>query len=80
MSSKRHEPQSGCMAAHDSINKLAAIIGQCDLLLGVIIPAGAIAERVQTIRQIAIGAIAQMNEHQQQLLAEEAKSDKQKAG
>lgn len=79
MNSKGNQ-QPACMVAHDSINKLAAIMGQCDLLLELTIPCSEIANRIQNIRKIATEGIALMKRHQQKLSSKEPRSDNQKAG
>jgi hypothetical protein len=80
MNSKRGRHQPGCIAAHDCINKLAAIVGHCDLVLELTKSGSEIEKRIQKIRGIAQQGIAEMKQHQQDVSAQTQKPDQQKAG
>jgi hypothetical protein len=58
----RHQPV--CIAAHDCINKLAAIVSGCDLLLELTKPGTELQRRVEVIRSIAKEGVDEMKRHQ----------------
>jgi DNA-binding FrmR family transcriptional regulator len=70
MSSKSDGHRPVCMVAHDLLNKLSAIVGQCDLLNEVIEQGTDCASRLAAIRDIADAAVKELIEHQRRLQAE----------
>jgi len=62
------------MAAHDLINKLAAIIGQCDLLNEMMEQGTENARKLALIRDIADSAVKELREHQREIEAERRKA------
>jgi hypothetical protein len=72
MASDQHQPV--CLAAHHCINKLAAIISHCDLLLEMTVSGSEYEKRLQTIRVIAKEGIVEMNHHQNDSSAENEKA------
>ena len=69
---KSHEPV--CMVAHDLVNKLAAIVGHCDLLGEMTEPGTEYARRLAKIRGIAESAVNELNEHRRKIEAEKRKA------
>ena len=65
---ERHEP--ACMVAHNMINTLSAIIGQCDLMKEKIGKDTEAAMRLATVHNLAQSAVKQLTEHQRELVAE----------
>jgi hypothetical protein len=59
---ERHQPP--CIVAHDCINKLAAIVNHCDMLLESTEPGTEAERRIRVIRSIAEEGIEQMKQHQ----------------
>ena len=80
MQSKRERHQPACMVAHAQLNKLAAIIGNCDLLIEKTEQGTEYARRLGLIREIADSAVKELTEHQQQVEAETRKSGGRRAG
>ena len=74
MKSKGDRHQPACMAAHDLVNKLAAIVGHCDLLIEVTEQGTESARRLALIRDIAESAVKELNEHQRKIEAERRKA------
>jgi hypothetical protein len=64
-----HEP--GCLLAHDLVNKLSVIIGNCDLLMSEqmqeqVQTGSECAKRLRLIHDAAQGIARELNEHQLQ--------------
>jgi hypothetical protein len=58
-----HEP--ACLLAHDLVNKLSVIIGNCDLLISEQVqPGSECAKRLRLIQDVALGIARELNEHQ----------------
>lgn len=72
---EHHAPP--CMVAHQMINRLAAIIGYCDLLIETTEKETEHARRLGMIREIAETGVKEMVEHQHQVETE--KTEKRKA-
>ena len=70
MRSKAERHQPACMVAHYVVNQLAAIIGNCDLLIETTEKGTEHARRLGVIREIAETAAKELNEHQRQAEAE----------
>jgi hypothetical protein len=62
------------MVAHNMINTLSAIIGQCDLMKEKIVKGTEAAMRLATVHNLAESAVKQLTEHQQVLAAESRKT------
>jgi|HubBroStandDraft_1064217.scaffolds.fasta_scaffold00024_62 hypothetical protein len=60
-----HEPD--CVLAHDIVNKLSVIIGNCDLLSEQVQPGSEFAKRLRLIHDVAQGIARELNEHQVEL-------------
>jgi len=58
------------MVAHDMVNKLAAIVGHCDLLSEMTEQGTEYAKRVAVIRDIAESAVKELTEYQRKAAAE----------
>jgi hypothetical protein len=80
MQSKRQRHQPACMVAHAQLNKLAAIIGNCDLLIEKTEQGTEYARRLGLIREIADSAVKELTEHQQQVEEETRRSGGRRAG
>jgi len=59
---ERHGPT--CMLAHEMITKLSALIGQCDLLIGMTEPGSVIEKKTAQIHRIAALVVDELKEHQ----------------
>jgi hypothetical protein len=68
MDKSRHEPE--CMLAHQLIDKLANIVGHCDLLGGDMGGEMRFAYRVNIIQKAARKLTAELVDHQRELSAE----------
>jgi hypothetical protein len=53
-----------CQLAHDMANKLAVIIGNCELLDEHVEPGSECARRIGAIRKVAEGMAKEVNQHQ----------------
>lgn len=69
---RRHQP--ACMFAHDLINKISAIVGNCDLLYEKTEKGTEYARRLAVIRDLAESAIKEITEHQLKAEAESRKA------
>jgi len=67
MQSKRERRQLEGMVAHDLVNKLAAIIGHCDLLIEMPSLGTEYVRRLTLIRDTAESAAKELKEHQRDL-------------
>jgi hypothetical protein len=74
MGSKKVCHQPACMAAHDLINKLAAIVGHCDLLNEMTEQGTKSAKTIAVIRDIAESSIKELREHQREIEANNQKA------
>lgn len=54
----------GCLLAHDLVNKLSVIIGNCELLDKLVEPGSECSRRLGLIRNVAQGMAKELNEHQ----------------
>jgi hypothetical protein len=52
------------MLAHEMITKVSALIGQCDLLIGMTEPGTAIEKKAAQIHRIGILVVDELKEHQ----------------
>jgi len=59
---QHHEPT--CMIAHEMLNKIADIIGHCDLLNEMIESDSEASHRLKMIRDIAKTCVAELREHE----------------
>jgi hypothetical protein len=57
-----HEP--ACLLAHDLVNKLSVIIGNCDLMTEQVQAGSECAKRLRLIHDVAQGIARELNEHQ----------------
>jgi len=64
------------MIVHDMVNKLSAILGQCDLLIEVTEAGTEPANRLAVIRDIAESAAKELNEYQRKVATETRKAGK----
>lgn len=80
MKSKAERHQPACLAAHNLVNKLSIIIGNCDLLIEKTEAGTEYARRLAVIREVADAPVKELAEHQRQAEAELRKADKRKAG
>ncbi|MFZ0954583.1 MAG: hypothetical protein WAN17_20105 [Candidatus Sulfotelmatobacter sp.] len=56
-----------CLLAHDLVNKLSVIIGNCDLLVKHVESGSECANRLDLIRNVARGMAKELNQHQCEL-------------
>ena len=64
MASKGRQHQSACMFAHSLVNKLSAIVGNCDLLYEKTEKGTDYARRLAVIRDLAESAAKELANHQ----------------
>jgi len=64
----RHKP--ACLLAHDLVNKLAVIVGHCNLLSEHVEEGSEPAKRVRLIHEVAKDMAKELTEHQCQLAEE----------
>jgi len=67
---RKRRDHAAYMVAHDMVNHLAAIIGNCELLIEKTEGGTEYARRLFLIRDIAQTAVKELAEHQRQLQAE----------
>jgi hypothetical protein len=64
MASKGRQHELACMFAHSLVNKLSAIVGNCDLLYEKTEKGTEYARRLAVIRDLAESAAKELAEHQ----------------
>ena len=80
MTSKAERHQPVCNVSHYVINKLTAIIGNCDLMLEKMEKGTEHARRLAVIREIANETAKELTDHQFRVEAEMKKTEERKAG
>jgi hypothetical protein len=70
MASRGRLHYPACRAAHDVVNKLSAIVGNCDLLSQMTEKGTEYSRRLAVIRDLAESAAKELTEHQKNLETE----------